>query len=561
VSADGAGGAAVSQDAAVRRLHRAIATRLLDTLDTDAPSAVRPTVLAGHVAAAGRALPPRPDLVDRLREDERLVPLSDPARHSARHAAHRYAAWWHAEEGEQRSRIAADLVRLLVRTADYAGLARFAEELATDDRRPELDPAGRAELAAAAALAALHLGRPVAEPVRAAVTGVPAALEFCDRWFAGTATRLGDIESAFAPLRPSPALPTIEWRTRHRREVAANVEHAFAMRDLVPVFESVLGSNYRTVVNGTVIDGPLAAYHRVLAGYAGEDWAAALSAARELELDPHADVLARQCARLHAAEMCGWRGEDRRAAAWLDSVGEHDFPVLRGWVEVGLRYHAGDVAGALRAGWRACERAAGEDAPTGLSRLLRRMAAIAVESGEPLQARRAYTEAERWYSRCDTPDALETVLYVRGLVNADGAQARAAERLIRRRGNRFELSMACQLVGATAAEPRPWLHEAFQIAQAIGATRLTARTRRSMAGRGVAVSAPRGGREQLSETERRIIELIRIGQTNRQIALAVRMSEKTVEKHLTRLFAKAGCRTRHGLATSALGGQPESLGA
>lgn len=577
-------GTAVSEDAGdVRRLHRAIAARLLDT---GTHGGGRPAVLAGHVAAAGRALSPRSDLVDRLREDELLMPPSDPGRH----IAHRYAAWWHAE-GEQRSRIAAGLVRLLVRTGDYARLALFTEELAIDDRRPELDSAGKARLAAAAALAALHLGRPVAEPVRAAVTSggriagsagggqVPAALEFCDRWFAGAATWLGDVESAFAPLRHSPAVPTIEWRTRHRREAAVNVEHAFAMRDLVPVFESVLGSNYGTVSSyGTVsasraaVDGPLAAYHRVLAGYAGGDWAVALSAARELELDPHADPFARQCARLHAAEMCNWRGEDRRAAAWLDSVDEQEcaFPALRGWVEVGQRHHAGDVAGALRAGWDACERAANRDDPLGLSRLLRRMAAIAMESGEPFQARRAYTEAERWHSRRNSPDALETVLYLRGLINDDGAQARAAERLIRRRGNRFELSMACQLVGATAAEPQSWLHEAFEIAQAIGATRLTARTRRSMAGRGVSektrvnaktTAAKRGRREQLSETERRIIELIRVGRTNRQIALAVRMSEKTVEKHLTRLFAKAGCRTRHGLAMSALGGQPESLGA
>jgi DNA-binding CsgD family transcriptional regulator len=65
----------------------------------------------------------------------------------------------------------------------------------------------------------------------------------------------------------------------------------------------------------------------------------------------------------------------------------------------------------------------------------------------------------------------------------------------------------------------------------------------------------------VSDVERRIVELIQSGKTNRQIALALLMSEKTVEKHLTRLFAKAGCRTRHGLAMSGLGARQELVGA
>jgi DNA-binding CsgD family transcriptional regulator len=514
--------------------HRAIALRLLDS---GAPGS--PSVLAGHVAAAGRALPPRPELADLLRGNQLLRSPAD--------TAHRYAAWWHTEPGEQRAETATDLVRLLVRAAEFPRLATFVDELAEEDHDV-------ATLAAAAALAAVHIGHPVGEPVRAAISGT-AALEFCDRWFAGAPIRLRDVETAFAPLRHSPDLPTIEWGAR-RRTASADIEVALAMRDLVPVFEAVLGADY-----GAPADGPLATYHRVCADYAGGDWEAALSAARELELDPRADALARQSARLHAAEMCVWRGEDRRATAWLDSVSEEDcaFPVLYGWVVAGLRTHAGDLTGALRVCWRT--HAANQDGAPGLSQLLRRMAAIAMRSGEQLQARRVHNEAERRYSRQNSPDTLETVRYVRGLVNSDDAEARAAEELIRRRGNRFEMAMACHLVGATATEPRPWLAEALQIAQAIGATRLTTYTKRSLAGRGIAISAPRDRREGLSETELRIIELVRVGRTNRQIAHTVRMSEKTVEKHLTRLFAKAGCRTRHGLATSALGGQPEPLGA
>jgi DNA-binding NarL/FixJ family response regulator len=56
----------------------------------------------------------------------------------------------------------------------------------------------------------------------------------------------------------------------------------------------------------------------------------------------------------------------------------------------------------------------------------------------------------------------------------------------------------------------------------------------------------------LSATELRIIELIRNGQTNRQIAAALWVSEKTVENHLTRLFARTGRRSRLDLAVASL---------
>jgi DNA-binding CsgD family transcriptional regulator len=61
--------------------------------------------------------------------------------------------------------------------------------------------------------------------------------------------------------------------------------------------------------------------------------------------------------------------------------------------------------------------------------------------------------------------------------------------------------------------------------------------------------------DDLSPAELRIIALIRQGLTNRQIAGAMRISEKTVESHLTRLFAKTGCRSRLDLATASIEGR------
>ena len=53
----------------------------------------------------------------------------------------------------------------------------------------------------------------------------------------------------------------------------------------------------------------------------------------------------------------------------------------------------------------------------------------------------------------------------------------------------------------------------------------------------------------------RIIDLVSGGHTNRRIATAVGVSEKTVESHLTRLLARTGCRSRVELAAARLEGR------
>ena len=533
----------------VRQLHRSIAERALRT-------GVRSSaVLAGHVAAAGTSMVPRPELAELLTDV--VGTTLDPHRR----AAHLYAAWWHSDEGVARARLGSQLVRLLVRSARYARLAEFVAEVAGDDRHGASLSAGeRAELAMAASLAAIHCGRPVSGPVRAALTragGSSAPLEFCDRWFAGLPVELGDVVSCFAPVwlrDESP--PTMAGRIRRRRHRDDSDEAAVAVRDVVPAFESVFGSDYRVPE-----DGPVAAYRRVCQGYAAGEWADALSAARELRL-MNADVESGHRASLLAAEMCGWRGEDRQAAEWLASVPTGGaFPVLRGWAASALRYHDGDLAGALEQGWEAYQRGGPEGTAPGSSRLLRRLAAIAMEAEHPYWARCVLAEAEARHARLDTVEALETALYVRGVVRVESASAQASERIVRLRGNRFELALACQAVGSTSNRPHPWMREAYEIARDVGASRLISRTRRSLEACGGAVPVARVRPDDLSAAELRIIALIRSGKTNRQIALEVQMSEKTVEKHLTRLFAKAGCRTRHGLATSGLGGRLEQVGA
>ncbi|MFL6124019.1 AAA family ATPase [Actinophytocola sp.] len=434
---------------------------------------------------------------------------------------------------------AADDVWQLVAAGDYERLAAFVAAAVERGESGE-------DLAAAAALAAIHVGRRVTEPVRDALDGNAVAV--ADRWLAGAEVSVEDLTKNFGRLRRRPAVRSIDGRPRGADEpVEESVAEALALRDLVPVFAAVLGPGY-----GLPVDGPVAAYHRVCRGYADGDWVDTLSAARELELMSDIDVPA---ARLLAAEICGWRGEDRQAAAWLAAAGEETaFPGLRGWVATGLRDHAGEDA--YEHGWAWYTTRTAELEEPGAARLLTRLATIAVDSGDRYRARAVLRETQARYGQ-----ASGTTLFVRGLVEADGASVRAAERVIRQRGNRFELALACQRVARVDGEPHPWLAEAYELARSIGAAKLVSTTKRTMAGCGVAVPARRSRQSDVSDVERQIIELIRLGRTNRQIALALRMSAKTVEKHLTRLFAKAGCRTRHALAMSGLGARQELVGA
>lgn len=523
-------GAAVADEQTFRRVHRAMAELLLG----DGRAAV------GHIVAAAQEMPAREDLASLLGDEKGNQPVE-----------RRLAAWWHLPAGAERSRLRSELLRRLVSAADYERLAEFVAEVVDANTCDLIDAEERAELAAAAALAAMHLGRAVPASVWAELADADGgSLALADRWLAGDDVRVEDVMAGLGWFRRLSPVPSIDGPARETRNVDESLADACALRDLVPVLRSVLGSLYRLPA-----DGPVAAHHRVCHGYADGDWADALSAARELDLMSDVDTPAVHVARLLAAEICGWRGEDRQAAAWLAAVGEDtELPGLRGWVATGLRDHAGDTAFGFGWGWYA-EHGARLEEP-GAARLLTRLASIAADSGESHRARAVLREVQARYG-----SSSETGLLVRGLVEADGASVRAAERVIRQRGTRFDLAFACQRVARLSGEPSQWLSEAYELARSIGAAKLVSTTKRTMEGCGVAVPVRRARSSDVSDVERRIVELIQSGKTNRQIALALLMSEKTVEKHLTRLFAKAGCRTRHGLAMSGLGARQELVGA
>jgi DNA-binding NarL/FixJ family response regulator len=92
--------------------------------------------------------------------------------------------------------------------------------------------------------------------------------------------------------------------------------------------------------------------------------------------------------------------------------------------------------------------------------------------------------------------------------------------------------------------------------------RLLSAAVRSGPGGGLDTGAASGDESELTPREAEVLRLIAAGQSNREIARALFVSEATIKTHVNRIFAKTGSRDRaqairyaytHGYASSSLG--------
>ena len=72
---------------------------------------------------------------------------------------------------------------------------------------------------------------------------------------------------------------------------------------------------------------------------------------------------------------------------------------------------------------------------------------------------------------------------------------------------------------------------------------------------GASRAAAGTGLETLTEREREIADLVAQGRANKEVAAELFLSEKTIEHHLSRIYAKAGVRSRTELAAMLGGGR------
>ena len=159
------------------------------------------------------------------------------------------------------------------------------------------------------------------------------------------------------------------------------------------------------------------------------------------------------------------------------------------------------------------------------------------------RAAAALAEARRF----DSPRAVGVALWASGLVGRSAELLAEAVAVLGRAPAPLERARALVDLGSALrrgnrrAEARPALEQALQCAHEAGAEALVAAARVELAAAGVHVRRPAvTGPDALTPTERRIAERAADGASNRDIALALFVTPKTVENHLGNAYRKLG---------------------
>ena len=182
-----------------------------------------------------------------------------------------------------------------------------------------------------------------------------------------------------------------------------------------------------------------------------------------------------------------------------------------------------------------------------------------VQLGELDEARSLVDRLEEQGRRLDSPYALSTGARGRGLVLAaegdlDGAELAFAQALAHheRMPGPFERARTLLALGSTRRRAQAERAAARRVAR--GGCDLRVPRHAALGRAGAAEIARIGGRaaaagDELSETERRIAELVAQGRSNKEVAAALSLSPKTVEWNLSKVYAKLGVRSRAELAS------------
>ncbi len=156
------------------------------------------------------------------------------------------------------------------------------------------------------------------------------------------------------------------------------------------------------------------------------------------------------------------------------------------------------------------------------------------------------------------PRALGIALRARARAQADPAEREVALReavaVLVGSGAELELARALTDLGAalrrggTPAAAREPLRRGHELAQQCGATPLAERARAELRAAGARPRVTRlTGSGALTPSERRVVELVAGGASNREAAQTLFVTEKTVETHLRHAYAKLGVRSRREL--------------
>jgi DNA-binding CsgD family transcriptional regulator/tetratricopeptide (TPR) repeat protein len=170
-----------------------------------------------------------------------------------------------------------------------------------------------------------------------------------------------------------------------------------------------------------------------------------------------------------------------------------------------------------------------------------RLAGEEVEIARAFGAPRALGIALRAFALVQTPPRLDVLQEAVTVLESSPARLERARTLV-------DLGAATRRTGERAASRLP-LREGHDLAMLCGAERLAERARREIEATGARVAAAgTRGVASLTPGELRVAELAAQGQTNREIAQALFITDSTVETHLRHVYDKLDIRSRRKLA-------------
>jgi DNA-binding CsgD family transcriptional regulator len=224
------------------------------------------------------------------------------------------------------------------------------------------------------------------------------------------------------------------------------------------------------------------------------------------------------------------------------------------WARAMLLSTRGDHNGALEILDAAARRQGERGRLNHLALVLAQHAEVAWRVGNHAAARR--TDDRLWALPRDDAGLAATLwcLLTRALVRRDADAAAAARALAVEHELAADAGRALGLLGAIRDDPA-MLVEAYDELDRLGAVQRQRELSHHL--RRLGKRAPRRKRSanRLTPTEAQIANLVSAGLTNRQVAGEARLSPKTVEVYLSRIYAKTGCRSRIELAVALNTGQ------
>jgi DNA-binding CsgD family transcriptional regulator len=233
------------------------------------------------------------------------------------------------------------------------------------------------------------------------------------------------------------------------------------------------------------------------------------------------------------------------------------FPAVR----ARLRMLSGDLAGGLEEMLEAGRRFEAVSSRNPAFIAWRSPAALALRQlGRQDEARRLAAEELELARTWGAPRALGAALRVAGLVEGGKrglALLEEAVQVLAGSPAKLEHAKARTELGAALrranrrSDAREHLRHAVELATICGAAALAARAGRELLATG---ARPRrialSGAESLTPSERRVAEIAADGPTNREIAQALFVTQRTVEVHLTSIYRKLSISSRSQLAAA-----------